>query len=74
MSLRSGKKDKWKEEAQYMSTTIFESLTKKPLNAKYYPLDEENKSIIQPKKDHFFAGLSNFIIEVLAIVSRPNLD
>jgi|1048.fasta_scaffold00415_8 hypothetical protein len=57
-----------------MSTTIFERLTKKPLNAKYYPLDEENKTIIQPKKDHFFAELSHFIIEVLAIVSNPSID
>lgn len=57
-----------------MSTKIFERLTKKPLNAKYYPLDEENKTIVQPKKDHFFAELSNFIIEVLAIVSRPTID
>lgn len=57
-----------------MSTTIFERLTKKPLNAKYYPLDEENKIIIQPKRDHFFAELSQFIIEVLAIVSRPSID
>ena len=57
-----------------MSTTIFERLTKKPLNAKYYPLDEENKTIVQPKKDHFFTELSHFIIEVLAIVSRPSID
>lgn len=57
-----------------MSTTTFERLNQKPLNAKYYPLDEENKIIVQPKRDHFFVELSRFIIEVLAIVSRPTID
>ena len=56
------------------NTVTLERLSKKPLNAKYYPYDAEDVTLVDQKKDNFFKELSRFIIEVLAIVNRPTKD
>lgn len=52
------------------NTTTLERLTQKPLNAKYYPLDQEVTLIDQPKKENFFFELSRFIVSVLSSTTR----
>jgi hypothetical protein len=52
------------------NTTTLERLSKKPLNAKYYPFDLEVVTLVDQKKDNFFTELSRFIIEVLATIHR----
>jgi hypothetical protein len=54
------------------NTTTLERLSQKPLNAKYYPYDLEDVTLVDLKKDNFFKELSRFIIEVLATVNRPS--
>ena len=53
------------------NTITLERLTQKPLNAKYYPYDLEDVTVVDLKKDNFFTELSRFIIEVIAVVRRP---
>ena len=54
------------------NTITLERLSQKPLNAKYYPYDLEDVTLVDLKKDNFFTELSQFIIEVLAIVRRSD--
>jgi hypothetical protein len=54
------------------NTATLERLTQKPLNAKYYPYDDEVVTLVDQKKVNFFKELSRFIIEVLATVNRPS--
>lgn len=60
-----------KEEAKAMrNTTTLDRLTQKPLNAKYYPFDQETPVIQPSKKENFFFELSRFIVDVLSNVTR----
>jgi hypothetical protein len=60
-----------KEEAKAMrNTTTLERLTQKPLNAKYYPFDQEVILVAEPKKENFFFELSRFIVSVLSSTTR----
>jgi hypothetical protein len=52
------------------NTITLELLSQKPLNAKYYPYDLEDVTLVDLKKDNFFTELSRFINEVVAIISR----
>jgi hypothetical protein len=54
------------------NTITLERLSQKPLNAKYYPYDLEDVTLVDLKKNNFFTELSQFIIEVLAIVRRSD--
>jgi hypothetical protein len=54
------------------NTTTLERLSQKPLNAKYYPYDSEQVTLIDQKKNNFFTELSRYIIQVLDNVYRPN--
>jgi hypothetical protein len=56
------------------NTTTLERLSQKPLNAKYYPYDLEDVTLVNLKKDNFFKELSRFIIEVMAVMHRPQKD
>jgi hypothetical protein len=56
------------------NTTTLERLSQKPLNAKYYPYDLEDVTLVDLKKDNFFKELSRFIIKVMAIMHRPQED
>jgi hypothetical protein len=54
------------------NTITLERLLQKPLNAKYYPYDLEDVTLVDLKKNNFFTELSQFIIEVVAIVRRSD--
>jgi len=54
------------------NTITLERLSQKPLNAKYYPYDLEDVTLVDLKKNNFFTELSQFIIEVVAIVRRSD--
>ena len=56
------------------NTTTLERLSQKPLNAKYYPYDLEEVTLVDLKKDNFFKELSRFIIEVMAVIHRQQKD
>lgn len=60
------------KEVYMRNTNTLEQLTQKPLNAKYYPFDLEAQHDVVAKQDGFFAKLSNFIIEVMAIIKKPD--
>lgn len=52
------------------NTTTLNRLTDKPLNAKYYPYDFDDATMVDSKKENIFVGLSRFIAEILAKISR----
>jgi hypothetical protein len=53
------------------TTTTLERLLNKPLNAKYYPYDQDVAVIQKTKKVSFVTEIAHLIIEVLSIVSNP---
>jgi hypothetical protein len=54
------------------NTITLERLSQKPLNAKYYPYDLEDVTLVDLKKDNFFTELSRFINELVAIIRRSD--
>jgi hypothetical protein len=56
------------------TTTTLERLSQKPLNAKYYPMDQESPKFVDVKKENFFQEIAKFVIEVLAVIKNSNRD
>jgi hypothetical protein len=53
------------------TTSTFERLLEKPLNAKYYAFDQDDQILIQKKRSYFLADVARIVVDILSMISKP---